>query len=89
MVLLFILSLGLLGILAARILRVRVIGVIAVVAAVTVWFLWTPATAWPVWRPVVRPAALSLPHHLVRDLQLYEHWAMRAPRPKPGAHASP
>jgi hypothetical protein len=83
MVLLLLLTLVLLGILLARVLRAVLLGAVAVLIAGAIWFIWNPTTAWPVLRPVVRPAALSLQHHMVRDLHLYAQWAIKSARPKP------
>ena len=90
MVLLLILTLVLLGLLLARVLRAVLIWAVAALIAVAIWFVWSPTTAWPVLRPVVRPAALSVQHHMVRDLHLYAQWAMTATRPKPAptSHAA-
>ena len=91
MVLLLILSLLLLGLLLARVLRVVLIGAVAAVIAVTIWLIWSPTTAWPVLRPVVRPAAVSVQRHLVRDLHWYAHWAVTTtrPQPAPASHTGP
>lgn len=83
MVLLMVVTLLLLGMLLARVLRAVLIGAVAVLIAVMVWFAWTPTTAWPTLRPVVRPVAARLQYHLVRDLHLYAQWAMTSTRPKP------
>ena len=90
MVLLVLLTLVLLGILLAPVLRTVLLGAVAVLVAGAIWFIWSPTTAWPVWRPVVRPAALRVRHHMVRDLHWYAQWAIKATRRKPAraSHAA-
>ncbi|MGC8490026.1 MAG: hypothetical protein ACP5QO_17645 [Clostridia bacterium] len=64
-------------ILLRRVLRLVMTGVAVLLASLAVWLFWSPAAAWHVIGPVVRPATLAVSRHLDRDLHLYTQWATR------------